>query len=60
MQLTVTGKQLGVGEALRSHVEVSLEMLLGNYFASRDRAAWSDETLILVRAFLSAGRELSR
>jgi hypothetical protein len=28
MQLTVTGKQLGVGEALRSHVEASLEALL--------------------------------
>jgi len=34
MQLTVTGKQLGVGEALRSHVEVSLGALLGKYFGS--------------------------
>src|SRR5437762_9191963 len=34
MQLTVTGKQLGVGEALRSHVEASLEALLIKYFGS--------------------------
>ena len=32
MQLTVTGKQVHVGEALRRHVEASLESLLGKYF----------------------------
>jgi ribosomal subunit interface protein len=32
MQLTVTGKQVGVGEALRSHVEASLGSLLDKYF----------------------------
>src|SRR5205807_1982752 len=32
MQLTVTGKQVDVGEALRRHVETSLESLLGKYF----------------------------
>ena len=32
MQLTVTGKQVDVGEALRRHVETSLEALLGKYF----------------------------
>src|SRR5205823_6942369 len=32
MQLTVTGKQVDVGEALRHHVEASLESILGKYF----------------------------
>ena len=32
MQLSVTGKQVDVGEALRSHVESSLESILGKYF----------------------------
>src|SRR6267142_2214905 len=32
MQLTVTGKQVDVGEALRRHVEASLDSLLGKYF----------------------------
>src|SRR6202035_1708154 len=34
MQLTVTGKQVDVGEALRRHVEASLDSLLGKYFRS--------------------------
>src|SRR5947208_5460813 len=32
MQPTVTGKQVDVGDALRRHVEVSLDSLLGKYF----------------------------
>jgi len=34
MQLTVTGKQVEVGNALRSHVESALESLLGKYFGT--------------------------
>src|SRR5579864_9148008 len=34
MQLSVTGKQVDVGDALRRHVETSLEALLGKYFRS--------------------------
>jgi ribosomal subunit interface protein len=34
MQLTVTGKQVDVGNALRRHVEVALETLLGKYFGT--------------------------
>src|SRR5437868_2787034 len=32
MQLTVTGKQVDVGDALRRHVEFALESILGKYF----------------------------
>lgn len=32
MQLSITGKQVDVGEALRAHVESSLESILGKYF----------------------------
>jgi ribosomal subunit interface protein len=32
MQLTVTGKQIDVGDALRRHVEASLSTILGKYF----------------------------
>ena len=32
MQLTVTGKQTEIGEALRHHVEASLAAILGKYF----------------------------
>jgi ribosome hibernation promoting factor len=32
MQLTVTGKQIEVGNALRDHVETSLGTILGKYF----------------------------
>ena len=34
MQLTVTGKQVDVGDALRAHVEGSLEALLIKYFGT--------------------------
>jgi ribosomal subunit interface protein len=34
MQLTVTGKQVDVGNALRAHVESTLESILGKYFRS--------------------------
>lgn len=34
MQLTVTGKQVDVGDALRSHVEASLDAVLGKYFGT--------------------------
>jgi ribosome hibernation promoting factor len=34
MQLTVTGKQVDVGDALRHHVEAALEALLGKYFGT--------------------------
>jgi ribosome hibernation promoting factor len=32
MQLSVTGKQIDVGQALRSHVEAGLEAAVGKYF----------------------------
>ena len=32
MQLTVTGKQIQIGAALRGHVETSLDAVLGKYF----------------------------
>ena len=54
MQLTVTGKQLGVGEALRSHVEASLEALLIKYFGSAIEAhAVFAREAHLIRADLS-------
>ncbi len=34
MQLSVKGKQLDIGVALRSHVEASLDRMLGKYFGS--------------------------
>ena len=34
MQITVTGKQVDVGDALRQHVETALEALLGKYFGT--------------------------
>ncbi len=34
MQLSITGKQLDVGDALRSHVEDSLTAVVGKYFAN--------------------------
>ena len=34
MQLTVTGKQIDVGDALRRHVEASLSTILGKYFGT--------------------------
>src|SRR5213075_2425100 len=54
MQLTVTGKQLGVGEALRSHVEASLEALLIKYLGSAIEAhAVFAREAHLIRADLS-------
>ncbi|MGE3967530.1 MAG: ribosome-associated translation inhibitor RaiA [Dongiaceae bacterium] len=44
MQLTVTGKQLDIGDALRSHVADSLEDILGKYFGSA-----IDATVIMTR-----------
>jgi ribosomal subunit interface protein len=34
MQLTVTGKQVDVGDALRHHVDAALEAILGKYFGT--------------------------
>jgi ribosomal subunit interface protein len=34
MQLTVTGKQMDIGDALRRHVEASLASILGKYFGA--------------------------
>ena len=34
MQLTLTGKQIDVGDTLRRHVEASLDAILGKYFGS--------------------------
>jgi ribosomal subunit interface protein len=34
MQLTVTGKQIDVGDALRRHIEASLTSILGKYFGT--------------------------
>jgi len=34
MQLTVTGKQIDVGDALRRHIEASLSSILGKYFGT--------------------------
>ena len=34
MQLTVTGKQVDVGDALRQHVEAALDSMLRKYFGT--------------------------
>lgn len=34
MQLTVSGKQIDVGDALRRHIEASLSSILGKYFGT--------------------------
>jgi len=54
MQLTVTGKQVDVGDALRHHVETSLETLLAKYFhtAIEAHAVFAREAH-LVRAEIS-------
>jgi ribosomal subunit interface protein len=54
MQLTVTGKQVDVGDALRHHVEAALETLLGKYFrtAIEAHAVFAREAH-LVRAEIS-------
>src|SRR4051794_26582028 len=59
MQLTVTGKQVDVGEALRTHVERTLESLLGKYFrtAIEAHAVFAREAhLIAVELSLHIGR----
>ena len=59
MQLTVTGKQVDVGEALRSHVEKTLEALLGKYFrtAIEAHAVFTREAhLIAAELSLHVGR----
>ena len=34
MQLTMTGKQIDIGDALRRHIEASLSAILGKYFGT--------------------------
>jgi ribosomal subunit interface protein len=54
MQLTVTGKQVDVGNALRRHVESALESILGKYFrtAIEAHAVFAREAR-LIRADIS-------
>jgi ribosomal subunit interface protein len=59
MQLTVTGKQVDIGDALRAHVETTLESLLGKYFrtAIEAHAVFAREAhLIAVELSLHVGR----
>jgi ribosomal subunit interface protein len=59
MQVTVTGKQVDVGDALRFHVEAALEALLGKYFrtAIEAHAVFAREAhLIAVDLSLHVGR----
>ena len=59
MQLTVTGKQVDVGDALRHHVEAALESMLGKYFrtAIEAHAVFSREAhLIRAAVSLHVGR----
>ncbi|HZW51447.1 MAG TPA: ribosome-associated translation inhibitor RaiA, partial [Rudaea sp.] len=59
MQLTVTGKQVDVGDALRRHVEDALDTLLGKYFrtAIEAHAVFSREAhLIRADVSLHVGR----
>jgi ribosomal subunit interface protein len=59
VQLTVTGKQVDVGDALRNHVEEVLEALLGKYFrtAIEAHAVFTREAhLIAVDLSLHVGR----
>jgi ribosome-associated translation inhibitor RaiA len=39
MQLSVTGKQIGVGDGLRDHIETALDATVSGYF---DAAALED------------------
>ena len=59
MQLTVTGKQVDVGDALRRHVETTLDTMLGKYFrtAIEAHAVFSREAhLITADVSLHVGR----
>lgn len=59
MHLTVTGKQVDVGDALRRHVEATLDTLLGKYFrtAIEAHAVFAREAhLITADVSLHVGR----
>lgn len=59
MHLTVTGKQVDVGDALRGHVETTLDTLLGKYFrtAIEAHAVFAREAhLITADVSLHVGR----
>jgi len=59
MQLTVTGKQVDVGDALRRHVETTLDTMLGKYFrtAIEAHAVFAREAhLITADVSLHVGR----
>jgi ribosomal subunit interface protein len=59
MQLTVTGKQVDVGDALRGHVETTLDTMLGKYFrtAIEAHAVFAREAhLITADVSLHVGR----
>jgi ribosomal subunit interface protein len=59
MQLTVTGKQVDVGDALRRHVDATIESMLGKYFRSaiEAHAVFSREAhLIRAEVSLHIGR----
>ena len=59
MQLTITGKQVDVGDALRRHVEATLESLLGKYFktAIEAHAVFAREAhLVRAEVSLHVGR----
>ena len=54
MQLTVTGKQVEIGEALRTHVDAALSAMLGKYFRTAIEAhAVFEREAHLIRADLS-------
>lgn len=62
MQLTVTGKQIDVGDALRRHVEETLDSILGKYFgtAIEAHAVFAREArLISVEISLRVGRGMA-
>src|SRR5438132_1416787 len=46
MQLTVTGKQIDVGDALRRHIEESLGSILGKYFGTASEKAGGGPAVI--------------
>ena len=59
MQLTITGKQIDIGEALRTHVESSLDSILDKYFKTAIEAhvvVSKEAHLIRVEISLHIGR----
>ena len=55
MQVSVKGKQLDIGDALRTHIEQALEHVLGKYFSSAIEATVTlSRNAHLYRAALSA------